>query len=197
MIAKKRRQRFRTTSKIKYKQTLSSLLDKENTNSLATLDFGYCYEITQKWQARFKNPKDEILNNKYTALKNKEWNNLLKKSVYYFKTPQAKRISLSMKEVVSLKLYTDFDALQRHFRRCFRDRDKKARIERQKSFYYWFKELEKAVAKSKDIITAKIYHGVDVELPPSTFFGTYYGPVSTTINWRGCMWICGESRTSS
>ena len=190
-IAKQRRARFSVASRVRYKETLSSLLDKTKIQSIAQLDFGYKFEITEKREAKYKNPKDEILNNPYSPLKTKEWNDLLKKSVFYFKKKESKKIKLSMKEVVSLKLYTDFDALQRHFRKCFRDKNQQERRQRQKTFYFWYKEIEKAINKSQDVIIQKIYHGVDVELPPSTFFGLYHGPVSTTINWEVAQGFAG------
>ena len=95
--------------------------------------------------------------------------------MFYYKAKKAKLMGLSLAEIVSLKLYTDFDALQREVRKCFRAEIIYERRERQKSFYFWYDQLKNGIGKSQDIITQKIYHGVDVELPPSTFFGHYHG----------------------
>eukprot|EP01083_Nonionella_stella_P004922 14378_1 len=178
-LQRERRQRFSTNSKVKYKKTLRSLVKNESKQ----LEFGHKYEITDQSEAKYRHPKEEMLKNEFHALQVREWNDLLKKSVYYMSRKEAKRMRLGMKDIVSLKLYTDFDALQRHFRKCFRDKKRDERLKRQKSFYYWYKQLGIASNKSDNIISHKLYHGVDVELPPSTFCGMYHGPVSTTLAW--------------
>eukprot|EP01083_Nonionella_stella_P232812 820875_1 len=98
------------------------------------------------------------------------------------KAKNARGSSLNLKQIVSLKIYTDFDKLQREFRMCFRDPDPMGREKRQKEFFFWNNVLEMSCKKSCDAIGNKLYHGInDSELSASCFSGTYYGPVSTTI----------------
>ena len=68
-------------------------------------------------------------------------------------------------------IYTDFDDLQREFRKCFRAEG----FERQTQFFWWNQLLETACKKSNFLITEKLYHGVSKELTLSTYSGTYYG----------------------
>ncbi len=63
---------------------------------------------------------DEILNT-YCKIEKKEWNELLKSCIAYSKKRNAKQIGLKLKEVVGVKLYTDFDELQREYRKCYRE----------------------------------------------------------------------------
>eukprot|EP01083_Nonionella_stella_P232811 820874_1 len=97
------------------------------------------------------------------------------------KAKNARGSSLNLKQIVSLKIYTDFDKLQREFRMCFRDNDQTKREKRQKEFFFWNNVLEMSCKKSCDAIGKKLYHGInDSALNASCFSGTYYGPVSTT-----------------
>ena len=68
----------------------------------------WSFAIRRKQDATFKDPKQEVLKNKYHALKVAEWNDLLRKSVLFSKSREAKVIGLKLKQVVGLKLYTDF-----------------------------------------------------------------------------------------
>eukprot|EP01084_Bolivina_argentea_P281672 481973_1 len=163
---------------------LNAPLESEQINEL---QFGAPF-FAQKHQAKFKNPKDEILNNQYLTLTKSEWNELLGKCILFSKAIEARVNKLSIKEIVSLKLYTDFDELQRHYRKCFRLEEE----ERQMQFFWWNKLLAEACTKSKDIISKKIYHGVSTELTIATFSGTYYGPVSTTTKYDVARGFAGD-----
>eukprot|EP01084_Bolivina_argentea_P145811 255479_1 len=124
--------------RIQYK--LGSESNENNSNpSYGILEFGSPFILSHKSEAKFKNPKQEILKNSYHSLKKTDWNELLRKCVMYAKSRDAKIFRLNMKEIVALKLYTDFDYLQREFRMCFRENDEKYRKDRQKQFYFWNK----------------------------------------------------------
>eukprot|EP01083_Nonionella_stella_P068945 183431_1 len=145
------------------------------------LEFGSPFIILSKSEARFGNPKEEMLRNSYRQMQKREWNNLLKRCVPFAKASNARRSSLNLKQILSLKIYTDFDKLQREFRMCFRDNDQTKREKRQKEFFFWNNVLEMSCKKSCDAIGKKLYHGInDSALNASCFSGTYYGPVSTT-----------------
>eukprot|EP01084_Bolivina_argentea_P045468 83702_1 len=113
---------------------LNAPLESEKINEL---QFGAPFFV-QKHQAKFKNPKYEILHNQYLTLTKSGWNELLKKCILFSKALEAKLNKLTIKDIVALKLYTDFDELQRHYRKCFRLEEE----ERQMQFFWWNKLLE-------------------------------------------------------
>eukprot|EP01084_Bolivina_argentea_P274240 467375_1 len=61
------------------------------------------------------------------------------------------------------------------------------------NFFFWNNLLEDACKKSNDMVTKKLYHGInDGKLYASCFSGTYYGPVSTTTNLIVAQGFAGE-----
>eukprot|EP01083_Nonionella_stella_P044795 120502_1 len=170
--------------KIKYSKSVryQKLYVKDQKNKPRDKDvilFGY--EFTTK-HGNFRNPKDEVLHIELenVSLKVTEWNSLLRGCTRYVKVGKAKLMKLNMKEVVGLKLYTDFDRLQREFRKCFRIINEEKRIEMQKNFVHWNGLLVNACKKANDNIRKTLYHGMARLNKASTFRGKYYGPVSTT-----------------
>eukprot|EP01084_Bolivina_argentea_P152455 265955_1 len=146
------------------------------------LQFGIPWQETV---ATFKNPKQEILENKYKPLAIREWNDLLRKCVGLSKTTKAKVSKLTLKQLVALKLYTDFDDLQREFRKCFRapyNQD----TNRLSSFYWWNKTLIKAFRTFNQIKEQKkynlLFHGISSVMCIDKFKGKYFGPLSTTTD---------------
>ena len=113
---------------IGYAQSMS----EDESVKKGRLEFGSHFIVDNKSKASFDDLKDEILNNEYHGLKAAEWNELLRKCILFAKAREAKIIGLNMKEIVSLKLYTDFDQLQCEFRLCFTQRDEVKREKRQK-----------------------------------------------------------------
>ena len=104
---------------IQYKLALEAQcdgMDEDKRQQIGVLEFGTPFMITNKKLAKFNNPKEEILKNTYHSIKVSEWNDLLRKCIIYHKSQNAKKSALVMKEIVALKLYTDFDQLQREFR---------------------------------------------------------------------------------
>eukprot|EP01084_Bolivina_argentea_P297699 512918_1 len=92
---------------------------------------------------KYKNVKEEALNNSYYCLSKDNWNQTLRKSTVFFKSFAKQRIktiyngkyddkitckitkwkkgeTIDMPEIVTLKLYTDFDKLQYELKKCFR-----------------------------------------------------------------------------
>ena len=197
----------------KYKSALAALKQKGDYNQL---EFGYPMEIKEAARARFGNSKEELLQNSKYPIEVSEWNLLVKKAVFLSKTAVVRFKEFSTKEIVSLKLYTDFDDLQRAFRQSFREKNDEKRAELQREYYHWYDDMKRAVRKSKDIIRENVFHGVNVKIPPSTFCGTYYGtyylleffrkqtawkivlmsltgPVSTTLNVHQAAQFAGNS----
>ena len=83
-----------------------------NTN---VLQFGCPFMINNKQDAKFKNPKEEMLKNEYHRLKAAEWNEIIRKCIFFSKSKNGKKSHLNTKLIVALKLYTDHDELQREF----------------------------------------------------------------------------------
>ena len=123
-------------------------------------EFGQPFNlITEQLDAKWKDPKEEILNNDYCKLDEADWNELLRKCFIYYTSEQAKEANLELKEIVALKLYTDCGDLQRHFRRCFREGDLKERENLQRDFFHWNRVLESACKKATNRVSGRLYHG--------------------------------------
>eukprot|EP01084_Bolivina_argentea_P154321 269038_1 len=73
--------------KIHYKKTLQTVLSSK-TSPENLVRFGEPW-VVEKQDAKFKNPKKEILHNVYCSLQNKDWNDILKMSVQLIKRPRA------------------------------------------------------------------------------------------------------------
>eukprot|EP01084_Bolivina_argentea_P297703 512926_1 len=96
-----------------------------------------------EYKPKQKNIKDEVLNNIYSPLSKENWNETLRKSEIFYKSWVAQKIRtkqkgsyndqvtgqkaewkkdqrITMAEIVTLKLYTDFDKLQFELKKCFR-----------------------------------------------------------------------------
>eukprot|EP01084_Bolivina_argentea_P168379 292014_1 len=92
---------------------------------------------------KYKDVKEEALYNRYYQLSKDNWNQTLRKSTVFYKSFARQRIKtlyngryddkitgtyekwtrgndIDMKEIVTLKLYTDFDKLQYELKKCFR-----------------------------------------------------------------------------
>lgn len=165
--------RLRTdSSRWRYTSRLAMVKKQPFRNQL---EFGYSMEIKHQNQAKFKNPKDEVLKHAKHPIEIAEWNLLLKKAIFLSKRHAVRHKKLTVKEIVCLKLYTDFDDLQRAFRQSFREQDDAKRLQLQKQYYNWYAEIEKAVGKSNDILRGNVFHGITVKIPPSTFSGKYHG----------------------
>ena len=70
-----------------------------------------------------------------------------------------------MKHLVALKLYTDFDLLQRELRKSYRSPYNED-IERLRSFYHWIKVLKSTFKRFSNVKHAmkqpkRLYHGVN------------------------------------
>merc|ERR1712228_668505 len=97
-----------------------------------------------------------------------------------------KCFKIGLKELIALKLYLDFDDLQREFRKIFR-LPYNNNSDRLSSFYHWNKLLIKTFAKLNKVHNNKqykvLYHGVsNVTKISSSFNGKCFGPLSTTTD---------------
>eukprot|EP01084_Bolivina_argentea_P152454 265954_1 len=144
----------------------------------------------------FKNLKDEVLNNKFASISKRCWNDTLRKCQAIYKgnivstvkkewCQKLKENDIGLKEFVALKLYCDFDDLQREFRKCFRapyNQD----TNRLSSFYWWNKTLIKAFRTFNQIKEQKkynlLFHGISSVMCIDKFKGKYFGPLSTTTD---------------
>ena len=94
----------------KFKPTINAILtgsgNKINQNKV--LEFGFPFECDRS-EAKFKNPKEEILQNTICPIDVKHWNQLFNKcsvSNGYSKALKTRQMKLKLKEVIVLKLYT-------------------------------------------------------------------------------------------
>jgi len=140
--------------------------------------------------------KEEVLNNKFASISKACWNDTLTKceSIYRCKVQcvkikqwcqQLKENNIGMKELIALKLYCDYDNLQREFRKCFLSpyNQNKNRLS---SFYWWNITLSKAFEKFNKIKYAKrydlLFHGVSSIMNIDSIKGKYFGPLSTSTD---------------
>eukprot|EP01083_Nonionella_stella_P275231 934662_1 len=167
----------------KFKPTMDAVLaHRDDINTKQIFEFGFEWTC-KKSGAKFKNPKQEMLHNSYAVMEAKHWNQLFKRctsSQDYAKSARTRSLKLNIKEVISLKLYTDYDAQQNEYRKCYRDKDGPKRLLRQAQFFHWNRLLKMAVDKSNDVIVNTVFHGLNTNVTIPTFSGTYHGPVSTT-----------------
>merc|ERR1711971_688555 len=95
----------------------------------------------------FANLKEEMLRNRYVDITADQWNAALKKCqqimngefTAFQRRKWSRRLraqSVKLKHLLVLKLYTDFDLLQREFRKTYRDPYNKI-IDRLQSFVHW------------------------------------------------------------
>ncbi len=166
------------------------------------VNIGPVFSFGKDWleniQPKYKNLKEEILNNKYVPITQKTWNGILKKCLKIVRgeflskriknrwSKILKRNEIGMKCLVTLKLYTDFDLLQREFRKSFRQpcNETKGRLQ---SFCHWrqaFQEtFEKFSRSVSGIIQPKIlFHGINSIFCIDQYEGIFYGPCSTTAD---------------
>ena len=83
---------------------------------------------------------------------------------------------IGMKHLVALKLYTDFDLLQREFRKSFRAPYNRAR-QRLKAFYHWRAALQETFRKFTNIPSAvkqphTLFHGINSIMCIDQYQGT-------------------------
>ena len=170
---------------------------KQESENETKWNFGqiWCRDIKPK----FKNLKQEALNNSFSKLSKDKWNSILSKSRHIIDckvgSPQSIRYSkllrennVTLKHVIAVKLYTDDDKLQREFRKCFiskhqSDIDHKQRLS---EFYHWYKLLKIAFAAFSKVQYKNgheiLYHGVKCKSIINNQDGTYHGPLSTTTD---------------
>ena len=106
------------------------------------------------------------------------------KTVALLKQHKEQLAGLTLKHLVTLKLYTDFDKLRNELKKCYLK--SKNYDERQKEFYQVNKLLISACDSSRHTVTTKLYIGSNKQfnimelLPINSFNCKWYGPLSTT-----------------
>ena len=128
------------------------------------------------------------MGNKFYKISKQQWKIIYQSCVSLSKTFKAERMGFDTKLLLPIKLYTDIHDLQHQFRLAFRDNNTKnglipGYIERQKSFYWWYTRMHTAYQQGCRTVSVKLYHGINnIDLLPNVVRGTFYGPLSTTIN---------------
>ena len=175
----------------------------------------------------------EVLQNPYAPLSNESWNQTLRKAKLFHQSWARRKIrtkygshfedqitgnteywaeneDLSMQNVVTLKLYTDFDTLQWAMKQCFRlemmdnidangDEDATASEQNQKAreeletriavFFHWRAALmivlNKFGTRWSDMEDVEaLYTGINQKMElSSTAAFSFYGPLSTSSNY--------------
>lgn len=156
---------------------------------------------------QFKHLKDEMLHNKYEPLTERTWNGILLKcnKILRGEFDNQRKIKwayllrknrIKMKHLVALKLYTDFDHLQRTFKQLWRSSSRQkwgtGELKHQRkfeSFYHWktaldeaFQELSKVVVKHELHQPDFVFSGIKHRHELSQLEGMNYGFTSTTTD---------------
>merc|ERR1719192_2381850 len=96
------------------------------------------FPITEKtWQGILKKCA-KILKGEFSSQRKNRWSKLLREN------------KIGMKHLVALKLYTDFDLLQREFRKSFRAPYNQTK-ERLQAFFHWREALQETFHKFSSI----------------------------------------------
>jgi len=170
--------------------------------------FSYGKNWNKNIQPKYAHLKEEVLNNKYAPITEKTWNGILKKCNKIlkgeFSSKRKNRWSkllrdngIGMKHLVALKLYTDFDLLQREFRKSFRSPYNKKQ-ERLQAFYHWRAALQETFKKFSNIPSAlnqpnTLFHGINSIMCLDQYEGIYYGPCSTTTDLHVARSFAGKN----
>merc|ERR1719334_908441 len=175
-------------------------------------DIGLVWTYGQMWPesitSECKHLKQEMMENPYFPITEKTWNGILKKCAKIlkgeFSSQRKNRWSkllrenkIGMKHLVALKLYTDFDLLQREFRKSFRapyNKDKK----RLQTFVHWRTAMRDTFAKFSTIPEAltqpkTLFHGINTVMCLDQYAGMYAGPCSTTTDLHVARSFAGKN----
>jgi len=194
----------------------------QNTHGFAA---GSNRELSQL-KARFANVKEEALQNDYSPLTKENWNSTLRKSNIFHKSFAKEKLrskyagsfndqitgqsdtwsrgeTPELEDIIALKLYTDFDALQRELKKCFRfetiadianaqnvdDADKRAELMKKlQSFFHWRGKLLIFLQKcgtKLNLQTPMLYHGVNAKMIVKPTPGSLFsGPLSTSMSYH-------------
>ncbi|MCP3659975.1 MAG: hypothetical protein GY830_06525, partial [Bacteroidetes bacterium] len=158
-------------------------------------------------EREYKHLKDEILNNKYAPLTEKTWKGICKKCEKVLKggfiskrknvwSKKLRDNNIRTRHLVALKLYTDYDHLQKEFRKSFRKTYNKEG-KRSQSFYWWRKALIESYEKLNIMFMnipypINLFHGVNQIMGIEQYDNIYYGPFSTTSNLNVARTFAGK-----
>ncbi len=192
------------------------IFPKEYKNIAPVFHYG------KKWKENidptYLNLKEEVINNKYDLITKKTWNRILEKcekilkggfskgfskrekEQYKNKTKWSKicrKYNLGMKNLVALKLYTDFDSFQREFKKSFRAPYNKTE-KRLQSFFHWRKALQETFEKLNRFHMPypqpnMLFHGINSIMCLDQYEGIYYGPCSGTTDLHVARSFAGQN----
>eukprot|EP01084_Bolivina_argentea_P134893 237798_1 len=175
--------------------------DNQEIDTIGNL--GYVYG---DWyvKAKYKNIKDETLNNIICNISNRIWKNILIKATKYYDTPYCQAIKcikyrfdeyklppnevISINHLISILLYTDFTQLSYSFTLSFREQCKNENLlnikQRHSNYYWWAKLLREAVeCYGNEINTSTVkcfWHGISAPMVFKSTIATFNCPTSTT-----------------
>ncbi len=171
------------------------------------LSYSYGEQWSSDIKPKYQHLKEEALNNTYAPITEKTWNGILTKCKKILKgefaSKRTNRLSkllrynkIGMKHLVALKLYTDFDLLQREFKKSFRSPYNKTK-ERSQSFYHFREALQETFLKFSMIPElfdqqSKLFTGVNSLMCLDKYDGKYYGPCSTTTDLHVARGFAGK-----
>jgi len=144
---------------------------------------------------KYEHLKEEMLNNPHASITKNQWDGVLKKCKKILKgqftsfqrqwwSSRLKEHGITLKHLLALKLYTDFDYLQREYRMSYRAPYSRNR-DRLQSFTRWRDLLKETFDKFKKLPGQRVttlYHGINKVMPVADFSGINFGPTSTTTD---------------
>eukprot|EP01084_Bolivina_argentea_P224602 379749_1 len=126
--------------------------------------------------------EQEVLFNQYWPIK-KRYFDRMKYEVTQRSVSHTNSQHLNINELLSLKLFTDEDKLQKEFSKSFRNgrkHERKSIIARRQQFYYWAHILRRAFKYGNVPIKQKLYRGLNKILQIPSFNPFCGQPTSTT-----------------
>ncbi len=149
--------------------------------------------------------KDEVLNNKFAPITDKTWNGVLKKCSKILKgefsskrknrwSKSLRDNNIGMKELVALKLYTDFDLLSREFRKSFRNPSP----ERCCEFSHWMDAFHQTFHKFSQIKSAlhqpqTLFYGINTIVTLDQTKGIFHGLINVTTDLHVARSFAGKN----
>ena len=143
---------------------------------------------------KYKDIKDELLQNKICCIEKVQYNDLYTKCKYYMDTEYVLSEFKNMKKVylLAMMIYCNFDKLQYEFSKTYRRKDIKQSDQDLKDNHSEFRNLGYSLLKIVELTGTKIesgrtktfYHGINTELMFTSTLSRFCGPISTSSEYE-------------
>ena len=175
----------------------------KNNNRLDFSNPGYKYCMMYV-KNKYKNFKDEILNNEICNISNEQWNSFYFKASSYREIPFCQRIKcikyrfpeykidtteiITIYHLMSIILYTDLTELSYQFTLSFREKTRDESLfelrARHSNFYWWARSMREAVecfgSEVNKSCTKTFWHGISIPMVFKSTIARFNAPTSTT-----------------